>query len=225
MLTSFTDPRRRVWNVGDYAVCRVFDPPTRLLSCHVAAIREPVDPDGRRSFAVDVMLYLPASNRIVPQYVHDPASQLFPSFDTFNAEEADANRAVVGLQQCPLTAGDRVLRTIAAVRGWLIHENDFTLQNWQEYTAAKIDAVANHEQPASVSAAHAFDLAGQVLQGLFDDVKRERLRRYDAARGPLVESTTTTTTSTTTTSCNTPNPANATTPNPARTNNRRKGRK
>ena len=38
MLTSFTDRRRRVWNVGDNAVVRLFEPTPRLFPCYVNVI-------------------------------------------------------------------------------------------------------------------------------------------------------------------------------------------
>lgn len=228
MLTSFTDSRFRVWNVGENAVVRVYDPPSRVLACYVHTIAEQVLDNGVRVTVIEVAVHLPATARALPYTVRDVAKQLFPSFDTLASEtEPDADTIRAALFNCGITSGDAVLHTIAAVRGWLIHENGDTLANWSAYVAERLNYVEEYRPTVrpGVDEFSAAELRGarDALSWLRDALRKEIERRAEEARGLLVvESTTTTTTSTTTTSCNTPNPAKATTPNPAATRSKKR---
>lgn len=224
MLTSFTDSRRRVWNVGENAVVYLFDPPTRTLACYVHTISEQVLETGVRVTAIEVAAHLPATARAVPYTVRAVENQLFPSFDTMQAEHFRDTPTRIALASCLFSAGDVVLDTIAAVQHWTIAENDETLTNWQFYLATKrVEFRTWFEQKPYIIAKHC-EHVEQILADLLATVMRERMRRFEEARGPFVSetiTTRTTTTSTTSTSCNT-TPNTIATTNPAATRSKKR---
>lgn len=239
MLTSFTDRRRRVWNVGDNAVVRLFNPTPRLFPCYVNVIAEHVNDQGNRETVVEVVVHVPSTAETRSATIRDVCGQLFPSFDTFNAEVTPsmaAHNRRAKLAVCATTCDKIPAFVIASVIPFLDAENAATLANWGEYL---------HEQRGAIGKAddacrEAFGTLTEVLNAVEADLRRRVVvaagRFLDPASLPCDAcpevvhlpkrcpvTTTTTTTSTTTTSCNTPKPADATTINPAAKRNRRKG--
>lgn len=235
-MTSFTDRRRRVWNVGDNAVVRLFEPTPRLYACYLNVIAEHVNDQGQRDTVAEVVVHVPSTAETRSVTIRDVVGQLFPSFDTYHAEVAPCQRANafrIMLASCRTTCDKIPAFVIASVLPFLDAENSATLANWGEYLHEQRGAIAKADDACT----EAFD----TLTALIDAVEADLRRRVVVAAGRFLEanpacpevvhlpigkrstSTTTTTTSTTTTSCNTPNPADATTVNPAANRKRRKG--
>lgn len=196
MITSFTDPRLRVWNVGDNAICEVVEgDQAAAFPCYIGTIAEHVNDSGVRYYAADVFVAIPATPRFELRTLRFGSDRLYTSFQSY-------------LREMALRSSDAVDRRngeiVVAIRGAsrsLRFETFQTLCNWHTFL---VDLIAKLERDDGLVAIR--EMLRKLSNAIAAEGKRRCLQLADSIVVNDEPETTTSTTSTTSTTNTTPPP-------------------
>lgn len=200
MITSFTDPRLRVWNVGDNAICEVVEgDQAAAFPCYIGTIAEHVNDSGVRYYAADVFVAIPATPRFELRILRFGSDRLYTSFPSYLREITFRSSDVVDLRNGEKVLASDVVNAIRGASRSLRFETFQTLVNWHTFL---VDLIAHLERDDGLVAVR------EMLRGLFNAIAAEGQRRdaaFERSVRPSV-TTSTNTTSTTNTTNTTPPP-------------------
>lgn len=204
MITSFTDPRLRVWNVGDNAICEVVDDnQAAAFPCYIGAIAEHVNDSGKRYYAADVFVAIPATPRFELRTLRFGPDRLYTSFPSYLREMAIRSSDAVDRRngEWEYIAEPQAIAAIRGALRSLRFETFQTLVNWHTFL---VDLIATLERDNGLLSVR------EMLRGLFNAIAAEVNRRRVALVDSIVvnneHETTTRTTSTTNCTNTTPPP-------------------
>lgn len=192
MITSFTDPRLRVWNVGDNAICGIAEgDQVAAFPCYIGTIAEHVHESGVRSFAVDVFVAIPATPQFEIRTLRFGPDRLYTSFPSYLREMALRASDAVDRRNGDLIIDNPVVEAIRGASRSLRFETFQTLANWHTFL---VDFLAKLERDDGIVAV--------MLRGLSNAIAAEVDRRrgeFEQAVLPAVATSTNTTSTTSTT--------------------------